>query len=119
VKKKILIADDQPGGRELLRTILDDISYELIEAGDGIEALEKIRQMAPDLILLDLHMPSLDGFGVVRALRLDPQFATTPVVALTASAMHGDRDKALKAGFTDYIAKPVRVVARLLTRASL
>ena len=120
VKKKILIADDIEASRELIGTVLDSAGYEVIEASNGAEALEKAVQVLPDLILLDLQMPSLDGFRVIGELRLDARFLTTPVVALTASAMQGDREKALAAGFTAYIAKPVRIaglraeVARLL-----
>ena len=120
MKKKILIADDQAPSRELLRIILESEGYDVVEACDGAEAVVKTRQQPPDLILLDLQMPVLNGFEVVRILRSELQLARIPVVALTASAMHGDREKALEAGFTGYIAKPVRVavlrteVARLL-----
>jgi len=120
VKKKILIADDQAHSRELLRIVLESEGYDVVEACDGAEALVKTRQQPPDLVLLDLQMPVLNGFEVARILRSELQFAMIPVVALTASAMHGDREKALEAGFTGYIAKPVRVavlrteVARLL-----
>lgn len=118
--KRILVADDLAASRELIFTALDNQGYEVILASNGAEALDMAREIVPDLILLDLHMPSMDGFAVVRQLRLDPRFLRTPVVALTASAMYGDREKALNAGFTGYIAKPVRVatlrseVARLL-----
>lgn len=108
--KKVLIADDKDTGRELVRTVLED-SYEVFEASNGVEAVEQARQIVPDLIILDLHMPGLDGFGVVRELRRDARFAATPVMALTASAMMGDRELALAAGFTGYIAKPIRLSA--------
>jgi CheY-like chemotaxis protein len=105
--KTVLIADDKATSRELVRTVLESSGYTVVEAGDGDEALERAREARPDLIILDLHMPALDGFGVVRELRLDPQFAATPVLALTASAMQGDRERALAAGFTSYISKPI------------
>ena len=120
MKKKILIADDLAASRELIRMALEAENYDIVEASDGAEALEKARCDTPDLILLDLHMPSLDGFSVIHEIRLDSRFAATPIVALTASAMHGDRERALEAGFTDYIAKPIRLavlraeIARLL-----
>jgi CheY-like chemotaxis protein len=104
---RVLIADDKPTGRELVRTVLENGGYEVFEASDGIEALDLAHRLRPDLIILDLHMPGLDGFGVIKELRLDPYFATVPVVALTASAMQGDRQRALSAGFTGYITKPV------------
>jgi CheY-like chemotaxis protein len=120
---KVLVADDNAAGRELVRTVLEDRGYTVFEARDGVEALEVAHRIQPDLIILDLHMPGLDGFGVVKELRLDSNFATTPVVALTASAMQGDRQRALAAGFTGYITKPVSLktlrseVERLLALA--
>ena len=116
----VLVADDSAASRELIRTILERDAYNVVEAVDGCEALRKAREIQPDLILLDIQMPSLDGFGVIGMLRADPMFAATPVVAITASAMHGDRERALAAGFTSYITKPVRLavlrteLARLL-----
>lgn len=107
--KKVLIADDKATSRELVRTVLERSGYEVVEAGDGIEALRNARESKPDLIILDLHMPGLDGFGVIRELRLDAGFAATPVMALTASAMQGDRERALSAGFTGYISKPIQL----------
>ena len=73
--------------------------------------MEKASGSPVDLFLLDLQMPKIDGFGVVAQLRKDPRFASTPMVALTASAMHGDRERALAAGFSSYIAKPVDLAA--------
>lgn len=107
--KRILIADDKATGRELVRTILENDGYEVFEASDGLEAIEKARQVHPDLMILDLHMPRLDGFGTVAALRQDASFVSTPIMALTASAMMGDRERALGAGFTGYVTKPIRV----------
>lgn len=105
--KKILIADDKATSRELVRTVLERDGYEVVEAADGEEAVEKAREAHPDLIILDLHMPRLDGFSTISTLRQDEQFAETPVVALTASAMMGDRERAIAAGFTGYITKPI------------
>jgi CheY-like chemotaxis protein len=105
--KKVLVADDKATSRELVRTVLENCGYTVFEAGDGLEALQIARESQPDLIILDLHMPHLDGFGVVQELRRSEQFAATPVVALTASAMQGDRERALAAGFTGYISKPI------------
>jgi CheY-like chemotaxis protein len=109
--KQILIADDRAPSRELIREILEMAGYQVVEAADGAEALEMALRLSPDLILLDIEMPALNGFHVVEQLRRDPRFAATPVVALTASAMQGDREKALEAGFTGYISKPVRLAA--------
>jgi CheY-like chemotaxis protein len=118
--KKILIADDRASSRELIRTLLEHAGYEVFEAADGQEAVEVARAISPDLILLDIQMPRLDGYGSVRQMRLDPQLKHLPIVALTASAMHTDRDRVLSAGFTEYITKPVNLsvlreeLARLL-----
>jgi two-component system cell cycle response regulator DivK len=109
--KKILVADDKATGRELVRTVLENTGYQVYEASDGGEALEQARQVRPDLIILDLHMPVMDGFGVMRTLRDDPDFVNTPVMALTASAMMGDRERAMAAGFTGYLSKPIHLSA--------
>jgi CheY-like chemotaxis protein len=109
--KKVLIVDDKATGRELVRTVLEKSGYEVFEASNGIDALDSAHRIRPDLIILDLHMPGLDGFGVIRELRLDDHFATIPIVALTASAMQGDRQRALSEGFTGYITKPVSLKA--------
>ena len=105
--KKVLIADDKPASRELLRTVLESCGYAISEAADGIEALRYAHELEPDLIILDLHMPGVDGFGVLMELRREQKFSATPIMALTASAMQGDREKAVAAGFNSYISKPV------------
>lgn len=109
--KRILIADDQASSRELVRTVLEHFGHQVIEAADGAEALAKARETHPDLVMLDLHMPALDGFATVGELRREPGFGAIPVVALTASAMQGDRERALAAGFSAYLTKPIRLAA--------
>jgi CheY-like chemotaxis protein len=92
----------------------------VVLAPDGEEALSLAAESPVDLVILDIHMPKLDGFGVIRRLRADPAYSSIPVIALTASAMAGDRDSVLAAGFSEYISKPVnmsllrREIARLL-----
>ncbi len=119
-KRRILIADDRASSRELLRLVLVRAGYDVIEAEDGLEALEQARAGNPDLILLDLQMPRLDGYGTLAELRREERFRTLPILALTASAMRGDREKILAAGFTDYLSKPAgpelvrETVAKLL-----
>jgi CheY-like chemotaxis protein len=118
--KKVLIADDRATSRELVRVALQHSGYLVYEACDGGEALNSARDILPDLIILDLHMPGLDGFAVIAEIRRDAQLAQTPVMALTASAMQGDRELAMKVGFSSYLAKPIQLsnlrkeVARLL-----
>ena len=109
--KKVLVADDKATSRELVRTVLENWGLEVFEAADGLEAVHQANEVHPDLIILDLHMPNLDGFGTVQELRRSQAFATTPVMALTASAMMGDKERAMAAGFTGYITKPIRLNA--------
>lgn len=104
---KVLIAEDNPVNRELLRELLEMREYTVVEACDGEEALRVIEQTQPDLVLLDIGMPVLDGFGVIRKIRENPCFASIPVVAVTAYAMQGDREKVLSADFDGYLSKPV------------
>jgi len=106
-KKRILIAEDKVTSRELLRTVLENQGYAVTEAADGEEALQKARADVPDLILLDLQMPVRNGYAVLSELRQEQRFATVPIVAVTASAMQGDREKALVAGFNGYLTKPL------------
>ena len=109
--KRILIAEDNPVNRELLRELLEMQGYEVFEAGNGQEALVMIEQIRPDLLVLDLGMPVLDGFGAIRRIRADPASAKLPVLAATAYAMRGDREKTLEAGFDGYVSKPINPTA--------
>jgi two-component system cell cycle response regulator DivK len=109
--KKILVADDSVASRELIREVLEMSGYEVIDATDGEEAVRLVRENAPDLVLVDIQMPRLDGYGVLRELRADPRFPDLRVVALTAFAMQGDSERALDAGFDGYITKPVDIAA--------
>ena len=108
---KILVAEDNAVNRELLRELLETRAYTVVEACDGEEALRMIEQTQPDLLLLDICMPVLDGFAVVRKIRENPLFASLPVVAVTAYAMQGDREKILNANFDGYLSKPVNALA--------
>ena len=105
--RRILVVDDSAVSRELLGHILKGACEEVIEAADGRDALEKIRTAAPDLVLLDLEIPQLDGYAVLREVRNDTSVASIRIVAVTARAMRGDREDALTAGFDGYISKPV------------
>jgi PAS domain S-box-containing protein len=109
--KRVLIADDNQAGRELVREGLAGHASSIIEAANGREALEKIRETRPDLVLLDIQMPEMDGYEVLREIRNDPALQGLRVVALTAFAMQGDRERALEAGFDDYLTKPVGVAS--------
>jgi two-component system cell cycle response regulator DivK len=109
--KKILIAEDNPASSELMMEVLSGRGYELIEACDGRQALEKIEETEPDLVLLDIQLPILDGFAVLFQLRQNPRFAHLRVAAVTANAMKEDREKVLGAGFDAYITKPIDAAA--------
>ncbi len=108
--KRILIADDSAAIREMLRDALED-RFEVHEAADGAEALHKIAALRPDLVLLDIGMPLLDGFEVLRRVRGDAALKDTRIAALTAFAMNSDCQRALEAGFDTYISKPVEIGA--------
>jgi two-component system cell cycle response regulator DivK len=107
--KKILIVDDNQDSRELVVKILKTRGYQTIEALDGEEALEKAVAERPDLILMDRSLPKIDGYEVTRRLKNQDEFKDIPIVALTAHAMRGDREKALEAGCEGYISKPINV----------
>lgn len=106
MKHRIAVVEDNPDNRLLLRVLLDE-QYEILECVDGFEALRQIPSAAPDLILLDVSLPGMDGLEVLRRLRADPTVGRVPVVALTAHAMSGDRERFLAAGFNDYVSKPI------------
>jgi CheY-like chemotaxis protein len=108
--KTILIADDNPVSRELVVEALGD-EWTVIEAVDGASAVARFREDLPDLALIDIQMPSLDGFAVLHSIQADARARKIPVLALTAFAMQGDRERAIEAGFDAYITKPVDIAA--------
>lgn len=103
----ILVADDNALSRELIRELLEGSGHVVLEAANGRIALDLIRRCRPDIVFLDLQMPLQDGFSVLQALRKESPFQKLRVVALTASAMMGDRERVIAAGFDSYIAKPI------------
>jgi CheY-like chemotaxis protein len=105
--KTILIAEDYCANRELIREMLEAGGYCVIQASNGQEAFEKMSSTKPDLVLADIQMPVLDGYGLVHKIRDDSSLCDLQVVALTAYAMDGDREKVLSAGFDGYITKPL------------
>jgi len=103
---KIAVVDDNSDNRLIIRTILED-QYEILEYSSGIEAIDGFRNNKPDVVILDISLPEMDGTEILRRIRDDPQLHDLPVIALTAHAMVGDREKYLAAGFNDYVAKPI------------
>ena len=111
--RRIAVVEDNPDNRLLVRAILED-HYDLCEYESGKEALEKVPQDRPELILLDISLPEMDGPEVLEHLRANEELRSIPVVALTAHAMVGDRERFLAGGFDDYIPKPILDPAHLI-----
>ncbi|MFZ5758757.1 MAG: response regulator [Thermodesulfobacteriota bacterium] len=107
--KTILIADDNQDSRELVRKILRKDDYRLLEAVDGEDALQKIMTEKPDLVLMDISMPKINGYDLTRMIKDSDEMKETLVIALTAHAMKGDKANALEAGCNGYITKPINV----------
>ena len=106
---KILLVEDNEMNRDMLSRRLIKRGYEVVVAVDGQEGVEKARAEAPALVLMDMSLPVLDGWEATRALRADPATRAIPVIALTAHAMAGDREKALAAGCDDFDTKPIEL----------
>jgi len=105
--EKILVVEDNVQNRILMRQILTPHGYDVLEATDGLMGLEMAREHMPDLILLDIQMPVMSGFMVIRELRNHPELKKIKAIAVTSFAMKGDREKALQAGFDEYVTKPI------------
>jgi len=106
MSKRILVVEDQEDNRQILRDLLGNAGYELIEAVDGEQALAEYAKQRPDLILMDIQLPILDGYETTRRIRHDPESKAIPIIAVTSYALAGDEAKALAAGCTAYITKP-------------
>ncbi len=113
-KKKVLIVDDESHIVELVRVCLEDTDYDIIEAYDGQEALDKARSEKPDLILLDIMLPKMDGYEVCKNLKTDDSTKSIPVVMLTAKGQEVDKVKGFQSGADSYMTKPFSPL-RLLT----
>jgi CheY-like chemotaxis protein len=103
---KILIVEDVELNTELLLQLLED-DYELVTAVDGREGVEKTREHKPDLILMDMSLPVMDGYEATRIIKADPEYSDIIIIGLSAHAMSGDREKAIEAGCNDYLTKPL------------
>lgn len=104
--KTIAVVEDNPDNMMLVEALLED-DYELQTYESGEEALEGLQKNKPDLVLLDISLPEMDGTQILAALRKDPSFADLPIIALTAHAMASDREKYLNLGFNGYVTKPI------------
>jgi len=123
-KGTILYVEDNVDNRTLVRRILLSEDYKLIEATNGAEALQVLENTKPDLILMDINMPDMDGYTLTAKIKSKPGFERVPILALTANVMRGDKEKTLEAGCDGYIQKPldidqlIKEVERFLARSA-
>ena len=104
---RILVVEDNRDNMTLIVDVLSSLDYDVLQATDGQEGLDLAKSGKPDLILMDLSLPRMDGWTATRHLKADPLLKSIPIIALTAHAMIGDRERALEAGCDDYITKPI------------
>jgi len=106
MSRRILVVEDQEDNRQILRDLLASADYEATEAWDGEAALKAVAASRPDLILMDIQLPGLDGYEVTRRIKADPALRDIPIIAVTSYALSGDEDKARAAGCDAYVTKP-------------
>jgi len=104
--KRILVVEDTEDNRRILRDLLTSAGFDLIEAADGATGVDMARKHRPDLVLMDLQLPVLDGFEATRRIRADPALRDLPIIAVTSFAMSGDAQRAIDSGCNAYVAKP-------------
>jgi two-component system, cell cycle response regulator DivK len=106
MSKRILVVEDQEDNRRILRDLLGNAGYELVEAETGEEALTAVEAQRPDLILMDIQLPVMNGYEAARRIKSNPDMKAVPIIAMTAYALAGDETKALAAGCNAYVSKP-------------
>jgi two-component system cell cycle response regulator DivK len=104
--KRILVVEDQEDNRQILRDLLGNAGYEMVEAENGEEALAEVAKQKPDLILMDIQLPIMDGYEATRRIKADPKLNAIPVIVVTSYALSGDEGKARDAGCDAYVTKP-------------
>jgi two-component system, cell cycle response regulator DivK len=104
--KRILVVEDQEDNRQILRDLLASTDYEIVEAENGVEALAAVAKQRPDLILMDIQLPVMDGYEATRRIKADPALRSIPIIAVTSYALSGDEAKAREAGCDAYVPKP-------------
>ncbi len=107
VGQTVLLVEDNEDNRIIYSTVLRHLGYHVVEALDGMQAIELTRSLRPDIVLMDISIPEIDGWEATRILRQDPATKDIPIIALTAHALADDRERATAIGFTSYLAKPV------------
>ncbi len=108
-KIRVLLVEDNRDNQDMMRFLLERAGYLVYTADNGVEALRRARDIRPDVILMDLSLPELDGWSAARELRADEDLKDIPLIAVTAHTLPGDRRRALDAGFDSYISKPINV----------
>ncbi len=106
MSKKILVVEDQEDNRRILRDLLTANDYEVIEAVDGLEGIQKAETLLPDLILMDIQLPGVDGYEATRRIKTNPDLQHIPIIVVTSFALSGDNVKAFAAGCDAYVTKP-------------
>ncbi len=106
MSNRILVAEDQPDNRQIIRDMLAGTDYEIAEAENGEQALAAIAKQRPDLILMDIQLPIMDGYEATRRIKADPALRSIPIIAVTSYALSGEEHKARAAGCDDYVPKP-------------
>ena len=106
MSKQILVVEDQEDNRRIVRDLLTTTDYEVMEAENGEEALAAVARQRPDLILMDIQLPVMDGYEATRRIKADPQLRAIPIIAVTSYALSGDEEKARAAGCDDFVPKP-------------
>ena len=104
--KRILVVEDQEDNRQIIRDMLSATDYEIIEAESGEQALAAVAKQRPDLILMDIQLPGMDGYEATRRIKADPALRSIPIIAVTSYALSGEEQKARAAGCDDYVPKP-------------
>jgi two-component system cell cycle response regulator DivK len=104
--KSILVVEDQEDNRQILRDLLGASDYEMVEAENGQEALDAVARKKPDLILMDIQLPVMDGYEATRRIKANPDWKSIPIIVVTSYALSGDAEKARAAGCDDYVTKP-------------
>ena len=104
--RRILIVEDREDNRQILRDLLASTDYEIVEAENGVEALAAVAKQRPDLILMDIQLPVMDGYEATRRIKADPALRSIPIIAVTSYALSGDEEKAREAGCDAYVPKP-------------
>ena len=117
-QKVVLCIEDNFLNRRLVRKILASRGYKVLEAEDGLKGWEMVRTLHPPLVLMDINLPKMDGEEITKLIKADPELRDIPVIALTASAMRGDRERFLAAGCDDYLSKPIQPLDLLAKVAS-